>query len=42
MNKPEVEFRLPAGKWQRPGRSDIWDQVLAHDPATGDATLLQR
>jgi hypothetical protein len=42
MNKPQIEFRQPAGEWQRHGRADIWDQILAHDPATGDATLLQR
>ena len=42
MNKPEIEFSQPAGEWQPHGSPDIWDQILAHDPATGDATLLQR
>lgn len=42
MKKPEMEFCRPAGKWQRHGRPDIWEQILAQDPSTGDATLLQR
>lgn len=37
-----MEFRQPGGEWQRHGSADIWDQILAHDPATGDTTLLQR
>ena len=42
MNKPEIEFGQPTGKWQRHGLPDIWEQILAQDPSTGDATLLQR
>jgi hypothetical protein len=44
LSKPEKEFHLPAGEW-RPsglGNSGIWDQMLAQDPGSGDATLLQR
>lgn len=44
MNKQEQEFHQPAGEWRPPGLSDngIREQILAQDPGSGDATLLQR
>ena len=44
MSKPELEFAVPSGGWTRPaGSADgIWEQVLAGDPAGGEATLIQR
>ncbi len=44
MSKQEEEFHQPAGEWHPPGlkTNGIWEQILARDPDSGDATLLQR
>lgn len=44
LNKQEQEFHQPAGEWHQAGltSSGIWDQILAQDTGSGDATLLQR
>lgn len=44
MSKQEQEFHEPAGDWHPSGpkSSGIWDRMLAQDPDSGDATLLQR
>ena len=42
--KPELEFHVPTGRWRPAGGpvAGIWEQVLAHDPATGAHTRLLR
>lgn len=44
MSKPELEFHLPLGAWHRPHGAPhgVWEKILAHDPESGDRTLLQR
>ncbi|MGW2566395.1 cupin domain-containing protein [Streptomyces sp. NPDC001537] len=44
MSRPQSEFHRPEAPWRRPpGAADgVWEQVLAEDPQTGDATVLQR
>ena len=44
MPKPELEFHLPTGEWRQafPGVEGFWEQILAHDPDSGDYTRLVR
>ncbi|SNT53102.1 cupin domain-containing protein [Rhodococcoides kyotonense] len=46
MAKPELEFHSPTAEWTRANEVSttpgISDQVLSHDPVTGDKTALQR
>ena len=39
-----MEFHQPPGEWHPAGLKNdgIWEQILAQDPGSGDATLLQR
>ncbi|MFF4503054.1 cupin domain-containing protein [Streptomyces sp. NPDC001401] len=44
MSRPESEFHRPPAPWRRPpgAPAGVWEQMLAVDPETGDATVLQR
>ncbi|MCX4878817.1 MULTISPECIES: cupin domain-containing protein [unclassified Streptomyces] len=44
MSRPQSEFHRPEAPWRRPpGSPDgVWEQVLAEDPDSEDATVLQR
>lgn len=45
MRKPELEFHQPLAQWRKTNGDaahGIRERMLAEDPATGDATLLQR
>lgn len=45
MRKPELEFHEPLAQWRKTNGDaarGIWERMLAEDPDTGDATLLQR
>lgn len=43
MAKPEYEFHVPQGEWRRAGEAEgIHEQLLSHDPVSGDYTRLLR
>ena len=44
MSKPELEFHKPTAEWRPafPGIEGFWEQILSHDPDTGDYTRLMR
>ncbi|GAA3806566.1 hypothetical protein GCM10022403_045790 [Streptomyces coacervatus] len=44
MSRPQSEFHRPPAPWRQPSGAPVgvWEQVLAVDPETGEATVLQR
>ena len=44
MAKPELEFHTPPGEWRPafPGIEGFREQILSHDPESGDYTRLMR
>jgi hypothetical protein len=44
MSRPQSEFHRPEAPWRPPAGAvaGVWEQELAVDPVSGDATVLQR